>query len=167
MKNEVHADLGQIILRLRKRLTSNVFFGILMFLLGSILVFVVQAKSLNFIYILCDSIFLITIGYIQYYQIVPVGLTINDTAIEVEILEEYIIVKTSPFKVFLWIDKASKELRFKKDELKIRKIPYPNKSILDLDMVIKLTDEENTAYVPFYFFDKELEEKLTPIKVSI
>lgn len=164
MEYKVYIDLIYLINQQQKRLVNNVFFVNFIFLSFSVIMYFKGGKVLDLLYLLCEFIFLGVLGYIQYYQTVPNGEIVNNTAIEVEILNEEIIVKTSPFKVLFWFNKESKDLRFKLSELNVRKSSYPFKPVYDLDnRILTLTDDEKVAYVIIDFFNEELKQKLLEI----
>lgn len=156
--------LGSLVDQHKKRMVNNFLFAKSLVVIGLIGMYFLGGKVINFTNIFCVFIFLGTMGYMQYSQIVPNGLIVNDTVTEVTIEEDRLVTKTSPFKVLFWINKPSREVVFNISELRVRQVCYPVKAIFDLgDRVIKLTDEEKEVYVVVDYFDKELKEKLLDI----
>ena len=145
----------------KKRMVNNFLFVISLVFIGLIGMYFLGGEVITFTNLLCIFIFLGTMGYMQYSQIVPNGLIVNNTVTEVTIEEDRLVAKTSPFKVLFWINKPSREVVFNINELKVRQVSYPVKAIFDLgDRVIKLTDKEKEVYIIVDYFDKELNDKL-------
>jgi hypothetical protein len=125
----------------------------------------VNGKILNPFYFFGEILFLGIMSYMQYMQIKPNIIVLNNTAIEVNILNEFIILKTAPVNGLFWINKPSKELKFDTKEVIIRRTSYPLKKVYDLDnRAFKLTDKIKEIYIIADFFDKQLYEELTEIK---
>ena len=153
--------LGSLVDQHKKRMVNNFLFAMSLAVIGSIGMYFVGGEVINFTSLFCLFIFLGTMGYMQYSQIVPNGLIVNNTVTEVTIEEGHLIAKTSPFKVLFWINKPSREVVFNINELKVRQVSYPVKTIFDLgNRVIKLTDKQKEVFVIVDYFDKELKEKL-------
>ena len=127
------------------------------------MIFLTNKQIMNYFFVFADMLLISVIAFLQYSQISYYSKEIINTSSEVDILDKYIILKTLPFKVFLWVNKPSRELKFRIDEVKIRKVSYPLKQIHDLDGTLKLIDNEKVAYIIVDYFDKELEEKILEI----
>ena len=157
--------LGSLINQHKKRMVNNFLFSMSIVVVSLIAMYFLGGEVINFVNFLCISIFLGTMGYMQYSQIVPNGLIVNNTVIELTIETDRIITKTSPFKVLFWINKPSKEIVFMMSELKTRQVPYPVKAIFDLgDRVVRLADDQKEVYIIVDYFDNELKEKLIDLK---
>jgi len=164
---EYKADFGLINLidTEVKRLVRNVLLGLFLFIAGSLIIFIVEKQIVDFLYIFCECVFFIIMAYLQYSQIIPSGLIVNNTVIELTVETDRILTKTSPFKVLFWINKPSKEVVFIRSELKVRQVPYPVKAVFDLgNRVIKLADSEKEVYIIVDYFDNGLKEKLMSLK---
>lgn len=161
------ADFGlrNLVYQHEKRMVNNTLFSMSFVVIGVIGMYFLGGEIINFTNFLCIFIFLGTMGYMQYSQIVPNGLIVNNTAIELSVEEDRILVTTSPFKVLFWISKSSKEVIFNLGELKVRQGSYPVKPIFDLDnRVFRITDKEKEVYIIADYFDEELKEKLIDLK---
>jgi|GEM_PF-4255107 len=161
------ADFGLELLinQYKKRLVNNVLFGILIVLFSLVIMYFIGGEVIDFKNLLCVFIFMFTIGYMQYSQIVPNGLIVNNTVTEITIEAGRILAKTSPFKVLFWVNKSQKEVVFNIDELKVRQVSYPVKPIYDLgDRAIKLTDNQKEVFIITDYFDKELKNKLMTLQ---
>lgn len=163
------ADFGleNLVNQHEKKMVNNFLFSMSIVFVSLICMYFLGGKIINFINLLCIFIFLGTMGYMQYSQIVPNGLIVNNTVTELTIEEDHVLVKTSPFKVLFWINKSQKELVFNISELKVRQVSYPVKSIYDLgDRVIKLTDNEKEVFILVDYFDKELKDRLMNVRAQ-
>lgn len=161
MKYTSDFGLSSLINQHRKRMLNNVLFGLFVVLFSLIIMYYLGGERIDFKNLLGVSIFLVTIGFMQYSQVVPNGLIVNNTVLQVILEPDRILVETSPFKVFFWINKPSKQVIFSRSELKVKMVAYPVKSIFDLgNRVIRLTDNEKEVFIIVDYFDGVLKEKL-------
>jgi len=119
------------------------------------------------IFIMSELLLLLILVIAIYYEISSKFKAITKTAIQVEILEDKILVSTAPFK-FLWIKRLSAILEFKVDQVTIKNVQYPIKSLFSSnDRVLKLNSSGIHAFILIDFFDRNLEGKLNEIENKI
>jgi hypothetical protein len=162
-----YIDLNLKIKESVRFLTINTIYLIGLFLIYSFLSYMGHNRIMSGPYLTGEVLCLGGMGFLYYIQTAPFATNINNTALEVMFFDDHIVLKTSPFKMFLWVDKPSVELRFLLNEINIRKTSYPLKRIYNSeDKVYKITDREKEAYILGDFFDDDLVEKLIEIKGS-
>ena len=162
MQYQASLNLTNLVNDFKKGLIINFFFSMIIGIGFSFLIYFNVGKNALMPYCIGEVIIFISMGLIQYGQIVPKGNVIAKTANEVTVTESELIVKTMPFSVFFWINKPSKELIFNLTETRLKTIPFPVKQIFDLDdgNVFKFSDSQKEVIVLVVFFDKELEQKI-------
>ena len=79
----------------------NFFFIVFVFVTFSVLIYSIGKLDLSFY--VNELILLIAFSMIEYFQIVPKGNIINNTAVNVVILDNEIVITTAPFKVLFLI----------------------------------------------------------------
>lgn len=148
---------------LTKKLTYNFLYSLFIFILFVLLLYE-KNKSFDVVFFVCVLLLFVSLAFIQYSQIVMKGAIVNKTAMEVQINDDEIIIKTIPFKVLFWIDRPAIELKFKLNQLRINKIPYKLKEIYDLkDYVIEISNRTEHALIILDYFEKALYMKLQEI----
>ena len=164
MNFEAHIDLIDLIHGIENRLKRNCFFTLIYSVAYILFMYFKNGKpEISYAFVFCMFLLVFLFGFFQYSQIAAPSKTITTTVIEVQLLDEYIVVKTMPYKVFFFINKPVVELKFKLAETKIQKFAYPLKQIYDLDETLKLIDRDKVAYIILDYFDKELEHKIIDI----
>jgi len=168
MNYKADYELFDIIDQYKSKLRNNVLFGIVLFLGGSFLILHTVQLIIDFKYILGEALFLATMMYMQYSQIVPNGNIVNHVAVELNLDEDKIVVITSGFKVLFWFNKASRTLIFDRNHFNINKNPKVIKHLFGHESgVVKLSDKDKYAFVIFDYFNKDLEKLLERKDISI
>jgi len=109
----------------------------------------------------------IIIVYVRQ-QIIKPGLMVNKTASLVTLLPDEIIIKTFDFNILFWINRPSLEMKFKINEIKIKKTLNPIKPYFKMDSrIFTISDHEKEAYIMVFYFSGELDEKLTQIMEEV
>jgi hypothetical protein len=110
---------------------------------------------------------ILTLGVrgIQYLQVNDKSLIINNTAFEVSLRENEIVIETYSFELFSWPDRPWKTLRFELNGLYIRQLKYPLNPFINIDSrAFRLSDGDRLeAYIVIDSFDQELHNKLDKI----
>jgi hypothetical protein len=119
-------------------------------------------KILDSAFYISEVLLILIIAIIDRAKAVLVGSVVIKTAIEIDVTENEIIVKTAPYKVLFWINQPSVEIRFKLHTFVGKKILYPVKSIYDLDSPVwQLIYKNHEIYIiPDYFNDMVNDELL-------
>lgn len=154
-------SLYYLINPVKNNLIKNFFINLLIIIVFSILLYYALDKIVDSAYIIAQIFLVIIIAWIDRSKSVSTGLTISRTATEVSIIDNEIMIKTTPFKVLFWINKPSVELKFKVGHFSHRKISYPVKAVYDLNIPVwQLTNENGFVYIISGLFAKELDGEL-------
>jgi hypothetical protein len=163
---EANGNLTGVIDQNKKRLIRNFIFAVFVVLAYSVKMN--KVAPIGLLYVFSELLLILVLAFFQYDQIIKPGRMVNKTAARVTLLQEEIIVETFPFKVLFLINKPSCEMKFKIDELKIKKTSNPIKPYFGLDnKIFLLTDREKEAYIIVDYFEKALDEKLKQIFVDV
>src|ERR1700740_2478359 len=125
-------SLTGLIDQVKKRLKINLFWGIFALFVYTP-VFYVSVHKNAWVFIIIELILIFLFGLIDRGRALSMVLNLKKLAIEVQITDEYLLVKTAPVKVLLWADIAAEELKFIKHEFSRNLVNYPVKQIYGLD----------------------------------
>jgi len=161
MKYEAATDLISRIYRLENKFEKAFYFRFFGCIIGSFYVIYSDRQAPIAVDVL-GAIFLFgTMALIHYKDITAPAKFITKTAIEVEIGDNLIILRTLPYKVFFFVTKPSMQLNFEINNVKVTSVYYPQKNFFDLDSnVIKLDNRAYEGYVILDYFDGEVGEKI-------
>jgi len=157
-------EFTDLINQLKKKLSFNFFFTLFLFIIGSALEYSL-GKTFDFSFYVTELMLFCIFTCMLYFQIIPKGKVINNTAVTVTMLKDELIVTTAPIKVLFWMNKKSKQVRLHMNEVVIRNTNYSVKQIYDLDSgVFKIVAKDTELFVIVGFFDPELNRKLSELR---
>jgi hypothetical protein len=149
------------------RIKRGLLFAFVCFAVGVYRVFIANEREVDTFYLIVMLFFLALLSYLQYTIIKEANASINNTAMEVNVDEEFITIKTIPFKVLFFINKPAKEFRYNINDMTVHRMLYPLKQIYDLDKrVFVLRAKGNECYIITDYFDEKLEGRLDEIVVE-
>ena len=120
-----------------------------------------NGKAINMVFIVCCPLMILSIWLITYFQNLTAAKAINNTATEVTILEDKLIISTPSIRLLFWIIKPERELQFEVHKFSRHQVSYPFKPIYDLDQKVwRLSVGENEVYIITDYFDIGFKEEL-------
>lgn len=104
---------------------------------------------------------ILLLGLVQYLLVAAKGTFINKTALEVNIADDYITIKTAAFNGPWWFKKESAEIQLNRAEIKVKIAPNPYQKIFKgNNELIKLQYKRKDYYVINGYFNWRLAEEL-------
>ena len=166
MEYKSSPELIDLINQLKTKLTGNLIYLSLLFIVGSLLVYSI-GKTLDLLFYVSELIMLVCLTLLLYSRVISKGNIINNTALNIVLLDNEIVIITAPFDFLFLANKKAKEIRLQIDSANVRKTSYPIKEIYDLNNEsFKIINKEKELYIIVDFFDSELKEKLNVLKIS-
>jgi hypothetical protein len=147
--------LTALINKVRKIATINFFGCALIILIYTPILYKTITSQNIWVFLLIEISLIFLMGLIDRSRTLSMVANIKKLVTEVEIFDEYLIIKTAPVKVLLWANKPSQEIKFIRHEFIRNKVSFPVKQIYDLDKAWKLSSGKNEVFILTDYFDIE------------
>jgi hypothetical protein len=117
-------------------------------------------------FVLWEACIVVFLGMVQYLLIAGKGRFISQIAIDINMADEYINLKTSAFNGPFWFKKTASSLRFKKTDTKVIQIKnrYPGIFTESKHMLL-LSHKGREIYLIPDYFNWRLEQELLKMNV--
>lgn len=128
---------------------------------GPAYIYIRGGETINAAFIIGCFLLIIAVVFITYFQNLTAAKAINNTATEVTIIEDKLIIRTPPIRLLFRYFKPALELQFHAHNFSRIQITYPFKPIYDLDQKVwRLKAGETEVYIITDYFDIAFKEEL-------